>query len=94
MLFRSPHSVAADVLLSRPLELVKLAIQLGERPLRRRAFVEHRLKFERRCFESPEDHVAAVANALESRHRREAVKDRPGLGVEVALTPDDVGGLR
>ena len=52
------------------------------------------MKFERGCFKSPEDRVAAVANALESRHRREAVKDRPGLGVEVALTPDDIGGLR
>ena len=52
------------------------------------------MKLERRCFESPEDRVAAVANALESRLRREAVKDRPGLGVKVALTPDDVGSLR
>ena len=52
------------------------------------------MKLERGCFESPENHVAAVANALESRLRREAVEDRPGLGVEVALTPDDVGALR
>jgi len=52
------------------------------------------LKLERGCFESPEDRVAGVANALESRLRREAVEDRPGLGVEVALTPDDGGGLR
>ena len=62
--------------------------------MRRRAFIENRLKLERGCFESPEDRVAAVANALESCLQREAVKDRPGLGVKVALTPDDVGGLR
>ena len=50
------------------------------------------MKLERGCFES--DRVAAVANALESRLRREAVEDSPGLGIQVALTPDDVGGLR
>ena len=52
------------------------------------------MKFECGCFKSPEDHVAGVANVLESRLRWEAVEYRPGLGVEVALTPDDVGGLR
>ena len=51
------------------------------------------MKFERGCFESPEDRVAGVANALESRLRREAVEDSPSLGVQVALTTDDVGGL-
>ena len=52
------------------------------------------MKFECGCFKSPEDHVAGVANVLESHLRWEAVEYRPGLGVEVALTPDDVGGLR
>ena len=72
---------------------VQLSIQLGEHPLHCRAFVKYRLELEHGCFESPEDRVVCIANALESRLQREAVENRPGLGVEVALTPDDVGGL-
>jgi hypothetical protein len=62
--------------------------------LRRRAFIENRLKLERGCFESPEDRVAAVANALESCLRWETGENRPGLGVDIAATSDESGGLR
>ena len=60
----------------------------------RRALVKHRLEFKRGCLELPKDRVAGVTDALESRLRRETGENCPRLGVDVALTPDDVGGLR
>ena len=91
---RAPDSVAADVLLSRPLELVKLSIQLGECPLRRRTFVEHGLELERGRLEPPENGVAGITNALERRFGRETGENRSGLGVDIAATSDESGGLR
>ena len=55
---RAPASVAADVHLGRPLELVELAIQLEECILCRRTFVQHGLELERGRLELPEDGVA------------------------------------
>ena len=91
---RAPVSVTADVLLGRPFELVELAIQLGECPLRRRTFVEHGLELERGRLEPPEDSVAGITNALERRFGRETGENRPGLGVDIAATSDESGGLR
>ena len=91
---RAPDSVAADVLFGRPLELVQLVIQHEERPWSRCALVKHRLELECGCLEPPKDRVAGITNALESRLWRETGENRPRLGIDVALTPDDVGGLR
>ena len=90
----APASVTADVLLGHPFELVKLAIQLGESPLRHRTFVEHGLELERGRLEPPEDGVAGIANALERRFGRKTGENRPGLGVNIAATSDENDGLR
>ena len=61
--------------------------------MRRRTFVKHGLEFEHGSLETPEDGITGVVNALESRLRQKAVKDRLGLGVDIALTSDVIGGL-
>ena len=91
---RAPTSVTADVLLGCPFELVEFPIQLSESPLHRRTFVEHGLELERGRLEPPENGVAGITNALERRFGRETGENRSGLGVDIAATSDDVGGLR
>ena len=89
----APVSITTDVLLGRPFELVELAIQLGESPLRRRTFVKHGLELECRRLEPPEDGVVGIANALERRFGRKTGENHPGLGFDIAATSDESGGL-
>ena len=89
---RTPGST--NILLGRPFELVELAIQLSERPLRRCTFVKHGLELERRHLEPPEDGVVGIAKALERRFGHKIGENCPGLGVDIAATSDESGGLR
>ena len=58
------------------------------------AFVEHGIELEGRRLELPEDRIAGITDALESRLGRKAVEDRPGLGIDVAIATYESGGLR
>lgn len=85
---------STDIFLGCPFELIELAIQLGECPLRRCPFVEHGLDLEGRGLELPEDHIVGITDALESCLQQETGENRLGLGVDIAIALDKVGGLR
>jgi hypothetical protein len=77
-------------------ERSKQLVDLRQRPLCRLAFVQHARKLVRERFDSPQDRVTSIAQAVQSRivFVGKVSEDGSRFGFDVALDLDEFDGLR